>query len=203
MKKIVLMLTIILGFGLTVNAQKDLNISNSKKHEFNIFYGMGGPNPGTISDIFVSAISNGIQGYPYGETSSFGMVGMGYRYKINRIKVGLDLGFSAAKEELFKKKGDKTPALRNNIYRLLVIPTGEFTYYKNNLLSLYGSVGAGALFSRKDNNAIKNYKPATKTEFAYQINPIGLKIGNGTIGGFIEAGFGYKGLAAAGINFNF
>lgn len=202
MKKIVLIFTIILGFGLTANAQKDLNISNSKKHEFNIFYGMGGPNPGTISDIFVSAISNGIQGYPYGETSSFGMVGMGYRYKINRIKVGLDLGFSAAKEKLFKKKGD-TSAINNNIYRLLVIPTGEFTYYKNNLLSLYGSVGAGVLFSRKDNNAIKDYRPGTEMEFAYQINPIGLKIGNGTIGGFIEAGFGYKGLAAAGINFNF
>ena len=39
--------------------------------------------------------------------------------------------------------------------------------------------------------------------FAYQVNPIALRVGNHRIGGFLEAGLGYKGFLTAGVSLRF
>lgn len=41
------------------------------------------------------------------------------------------------------------------------------------------------------------------TSFAYQVNPIAVRVGNDRVGGFVEAGFGYKGFLTAGLSFKF
>ncbi|WP_300763879.1 hypothetical protein [uncultured Bacteroides sp.] len=46
-------------------------------------------------------------------------------------------------------------------------------------------------------------KSTFNTDFAYQVNPIALRVGNDRVGGFVEAGLGTKGLVTAGINFKF
>ena len=41
------------------------------------------------------------------------------------------------------------------------------------------------------------------TDFAYQVNPIALRVGNNRVGGFVETGLGTKGFVTAGISFKF
>lgn len=46
-------------------------------------------------------------------------------------------------------------------------------------------------------------KSSFSTDFAYQVNPIALRVGNNRVGGFVEAGLGTKGFVTAGISFKF
>jgi hypothetical protein len=46
-------------------------------------------------------------------------------------------------------------------------------------------------------------KSTLSTSFAYQINPIAIRVGNDRIGGFVEAGFGTKGFVTAGLSLGF
>lgn len=196
MNKLLLTVAILLSGVMCVNAQE------KQKHEFKSFYSTA--YPGNISDAFAFGIANAITGNEKMETSSFGMVGLGYRYQIsNRFKLGLDLGFSPAKELVFKNKTDQKASKETKIYRFMVIPTVDFSYWRNDWINLYGSAGAGLMATRRVEKNNSDAKPLNTRELAYQMNPIGVRIGNKTIGGFIEAGYGYKGLITAGISLNF
>lgn len=46
-------------------------------------------------------------------------------------------------------------------------------------------------------------KADLSTSFAYQVNPIALRVGNDRIGGFVEAGLGNKGFLTAGVSLKF
>ena len=46
-------------------------------------------------------------------------------------------------------------------------------------------------------------KASLSTNFAYQVNPIALRVGNERIGGFLEAGLGHKGFLTAGVSLKF
>ena len=52
---------------------------------------------------------------------------------------------------------------------------------------------------------MKSYqsKASLGKEFAYQVNPVGVRVGNGRIGGFVEAGLGYRGFVTAGVTLGF
>lgn len=66
---------------------------------------------------------------------------------------------------------------------------------------------AGVNLSRHTESALtKNAtvgKSSFSTDFAYQINPIALRVGNDRVGGFVEAGLGTKGFVTAGVSFKF
>ncbi len=163
-----------------------------KQHEFRPFYGTAYSS--STSDIFAESISNALFGTAErSETSTFGMLGLGYRYHVKRFGVGIDLGYSSAKEEFFKKKKDVQPFETKNMKRYFVMPAASYSYYKTNIIDLYGAVSAGAIYetSKKD---IKDAKAETNTEFAYQVTAIGLRVGNQSVGGFVDLGYGHKGL---------
>lgn len=196
MKNLALVAMIIFSSVTFVNAQE------TTRHELKPFYSTA--YPGSISDAFAFGLTNALLGNEKMETSTFGMVGLGYRYQINnRFKLGMDLGFSPAKEKVFKKESDKTPYQETSITRFLVMPTFEFNYWRTDWATLYGSAGVGLMATRRTEKNNKGAKPMNQTDFAYQINPIGMRVGNQTIGGFVELGYGYKGLITAGISFKF
>ena len=179
-----------------------MNAQEVSKHEFKAFYSTA--YPGNIADAFAFGISNAILGNEKIETSTFGMAGLGYRYQINkRFRAGLDLGFSPAKESVFKKQNDKTASTETTIYRFLAIPTVDFSYWNNDWINLYGSAGIGLCATHRKDKNNKDAKPMNLKDFAYQVNPIGIRIGNNTIGAFVEAGYGYKGVITAGVSLNF
>ncbi len=193
-KKIVVVAISILGM-TTLNAQ------DNEKHEFRAFYGTA--YAASDSDIFAETLSNGLLGIAQKtETTTWGMVGLGYRYHISRVSLGIELGLSTADEKLFKKEKDAKPFETKKIKRFFALPTAAYSYYKSNLIELYGGASLGIIKEHvKSEN--KNTKEESKTSLGYQITPIGMRLGNTTIGGFIELGYGQKGLVNAGLSFKF
>ncbi len=176
------------------------------KNEFRLFYGTAAPG-GTPSIRFArsfsNALSSGTSVYDQTKTASMGMVGLAYRYHFDRLAVGIDLGISPEKVEYFKGK-NKLNDLTENKMRYLAMPTVEFTYYQNDLVKLYGGAGAGVMVEHsKAKKGDANKKGRNETQFAYQVTPIGVRVGNDLVGGFVEAGYGHKGLLTAGVTLSF
>lgn len=134
--------------------------------------------------------------------------GLGYRYSLKRFRVGADLGFARNSSQL-TLNGESSPSLNEKELKFLILPTTEFTYFKRNLIELYGSAAAGVDLTRHTESPVVSHsrdnikKTDLSTSFAYQINPIALRVGNDRIGGFLEAGLGYKGFLTAGISLRF
>lgn len=134
--------------------------------------------------------------------------GLGCRYNIGRFKVGADLGFSHASSNL-TLDGDSKVSVKERELSFLVLPSAEFVYFKRRLVELYGGASAGVgLLRHTESGQTEIGKKAAKksdltTSFAYQVNPIAVRVGNDRVGGFVEAGFGYKGFLTAGLSFKF
>lgn len=150
----------------------------------------------------------------YDQTTS-GVIGIGYRYSINRFKVGGDFGFANVTTKK-SNYADYYYSIKDRKQNFLILPIVEYLYYKTDclvskkgILELYGSVSSGMDFTRSiesrfaESNKIVFIKSDLIARFAYQINPIAILIGNDTIGGFLELGIGYRGFLTAGISLNF
>lgn len=141
--------------------------------------------------------------------SNYSLVyGLGYRYSFGRFKVGADLGFSKSNSKL-TLAGETAPSLKESNLNFLVLPAAEFVYYKRGLVELYGTAAAGVNLSRHKESALTDagkkavQKADLSTSFAYQVNPIALRVGNDRVGGFVEAGLGHKGFLTAGVSLKF
>lgn len=72
-------------------------------------------------------------------------------------------------------------------------------YLNRRNIQVYGIYGLGVFVLRGRDTYSPYYAPDRKgTSLSMQIAPIGIKVGN-KIGGFFEAGIGYKGVFNAGI----
>jgi opacity protein-like surface antigen len=155
-----------------------------------------------LSNSFANAIVSGITGVKYKDASSkaIGMFELGYRYNINdRVKVGADFSYLRL-EDTFKATTANAKNVTRNTNYLMGLATIEFSYIKTSLLNFYGSGGAGIISgSTKETGSSYSNKEAA---FAYQINPAGLRVGK-KFGAFVEVGYGYKGIATAGLNYRF
>ncbi|OHT46811.1 hypothetical protein [Flavobacterium tructae] len=190
MKKSIIVSAIFLTFStLVVNAQE------RGKHEINLTYSDGATMTviNGLADAFASALTFQKEG---SKITSFGNLGLGYRNQITeRIKVGGDIAF----QQVQAKKNDNK---RTDLY-FMVMPTLSFSYIKTEWLDFYGSAAAGVILDKYTET--EPNKPAVKDntiDFAFQVNPAGLRIGK-KLGGFVEAGFGHRGIISAGLNYRF
>lgn len=178
----------------------------TNKHEIrlSISDGLTGGNV----DVLGMGLSDAITGTKRTDEKSSLVYGFGYRYNIHRFRIGGDFGFSQTTGKL-TLSGEKSPSIKEKEWKMLILPTGEFTYLKKGLIELYGAAGAGISLTRHTENGITSTgKSAVKgshfnTVFAFQVNPIAIRIGNEKIGGFLEAGLGHKGFVTAGISMKF
>ncbi len=154
-------------------------------------------------DILGMGLSDAVTGSKRTDQKGSILYGLGYRYSINRFKIGADLGFARSSSKL-TNAGENTPSIKERELNFLVLPTAEFVYFRKGLFELYGSAGAGVNLKRHTENALTANAKARKsdltTSFIYQVNPIGFSVGNSRIGGFVEAGLGSKGFLTAGIS---
>lgn len=134
--------------------------------------------------------------------------GLGYRYMLNRFRVGGDLGFMHNSSRL-TLAGDKEASLKEREWQFLVMPAAEFVYFKRGLVELYGSAAAGVSLLRHQETGLTAAgkdvarKSNLSAGFAYQVNPIALRVGNDRIGGFVEGGLGHRGFVTAGVSLRF
>lgn len=180
---------------------------SENKHDIRISISDG--TPMTMTGIFGNAFSDAVLGSKRTDEKVLGVFGLGYRYAINRFKVGGDLGFGIASSKL-AFAGQPAPSIKERDIHLLVLPTAEFSYFRRGLVELYGSAAAGVDLKRHSESGLTpegkemaSAKSDFGASFAYQVNPIAVRVGNDRIGGFVEAGFGTKGFVTAGVSLGF
>lgn len=197
-----------LFIAMNANAQVEKTKKEFSPHSIRVSYSDGLTLSG--SSFWGMGLSDAITGTKRSAQKATGVLGLGYRYSINqRFKVGVDFGLAKVSSKITDSK-DKTPSLKEKELNFMILPTAEFVYFKRNIVELYGSAAAGINFNRHYETGLteigkkmvdKNSKMTRS--FAYQVNPIGLRLGNNRIGGFIEAGLGYRGFITTGISYNF
>lgn len=162
----------------------------------------------TAVNVLGLGLADAVTGSKRTDEKSSIVYGLGYRYAVGRFRLGADLGFSHTTSKL-TLSGDKTPSIKERELNFMVLPTADFVYLKGKLIELYGNASAGVSLKRHTETGLteagKNTaaKSDLNTSFAYQVNPIAMRIGNETFGGFIEAGLGHKGFLTAGVSFRF
>lgn len=192
---------------VTAHTESGRYYTSENRHEFRIGYSDGL----TLSSasFWGIGLSDALTGTERIDEQSTGVFGVGYRYGFNRFRVGLDIGFAEVSSKIVDKT-NKTPYLKETQQNLLILPTAEIIYFKKGLFELYGSIAAGVdVTSTKEKGLTDegkrkaDTKADKSTDFAFQANPIAMRLGNNHIGGFIEAGLGYKGFVTAGISVRF
>ena len=199
LKFFVLSLLMVAGVNM-VNAQNSTKdyVSEDRKHDIRL----------SVSDGLTQGmgIADAVLGSKRSDSKTSLTYGFGYRYSINRFRLGADLDFGISSSKL-ALTGEKSPSIKEKDLRFLVLPTAEFIYYKRRLVELYGSAAAGVNLSRHSETPLAKSSTGSKssfsTGFAYQVNPIALRVGNNRVGGFVEAGLGTKGFVTAGVSFKF
>lgn len=192
-----------------VNAQEYYKPETSlKRHDIRVSYS-DGLSLGSAS-FWGIGLSDALTGTQRSDQKSTGVFGIGYRYALTkRFKLGMDLGVAKVTSKV-TLSSDKTPSIKEKELNFLVLPTAEFVYLRRSFFELYGSALAGVDFTRhyetgltQRGKELAQKKSKLETEFAYQVNPIGVRVGNSRIGGFVEAGLGYKGFVTAGLSLGF
>ena len=159
-------------------------------------------------DILGTGLSDAVIGGKRSDQKGTLLYGLGYRYSLNKFRLGADLGFARSNSKL-TLTGENSPSIKECNLNFLLLPTAEFVYFRKGLFEMYGSAGAGINLSRHTEDALtevgrKNLnKSDLTTSFIYQVNPIGFSVGNDRIGGFVEIGLGSKGFLTAGLSLKF
>lgn len=183
-----------------------VNVS-AQKNEVRISYGdaiafeFAGGFVGAISDIFSGDHST---------TDGYGTFSVGYRYSVDRFAFGTKLSYIPLTTDVRLKSSKKTDYQSKQNY-FVILPTASYQYLKRNHVELYGSLGVGVAIGKATYNGeteagkefIKDLSSTSQTGFAFQITPIGLRVGSDVIGGFVELSYGTTGFVTAGLSTKF
>lgn len=170
---------------------------NNTHHEFSLGYGM-------FSHEAINANGDVLEFMAFSrgkvkDSKSNGIFLLNYKYQIaDRFSLGIGVGleqFSGSTDNNYDWK-------RTDIN---VVPEFKFVFIETSLISIYGAAALGIIY-RTDEVTETIYSQGTlhngkdsKVMFAWHISPIGLRIG-GKLAGYLEAGYGYKGIANLGIS---
>ena len=145
-----------------------------------------------LGDVFGNAISLIIPGTKIGNSNATGAISLGYRFHINRKWA---FGISGVFENI---NDTYIMPPEKYSYRIITAMADVHYYYiHKRAFQLYSGVYAGVA-DWKTSGSINDHSD----QFAFQVTPLGFRVGK-TIGVFGEAGFGYRGVFAAGISARF
>lgn len=190
MKKTIIIIGLLIVLPATIFAQ-------DKKHEMVLGYGVG-------THYAIVEQMAGILGVviTLGEfnaelESGTGAILLGYRYSVgDKLTIGFDGSYTKLKDVL-KFDGKEVGNLDKYFYT--IAPYIAYNYVKKGNLSMYSGIGLGYAFVKDayttdDGDEIENIG-----EFAFHLNAFGVRYGK-NIGGYVEVGYGYKGIVNLGIS---
>src|SRR5690606_18455939 len=109
-----------------------------------------------------------------------GMISVGYTRKVSHwLALGGDVGLTHFSSEVaLISNDDRNPheQVEPKAADLLIRPTSRFYILQERKLNLYGVVGAGAMFANKTETSGAVIEKEKLSEFAYQVNPIGVRV---------------------------
>ena len=185
-----------------------VNMANAQDNRHEIRVSVSDGLTQSAVDVLGLGLADAVTGSKRTDEKASIVYGLGYRYAFGRFRVGADLGFAHTTSKLMLS-GEKMPSIKERELNFMILPTAEFVYLKSRLVELYGNASAGVSLKRHTETGLTEAGKAAaakadlNTSFAYQVNPIALRVGNETIGAFVEAGLGHKGFITAGLSFRF
>lgn len=195
MKKLLALLLI--GAPVAGLAQSGADFESKGNTEIYVGYGLlTAPDLITgFSNLFTGALLPGM--VEKIDSKGFGSAFGGIDYYLgNRFTLGIQYAY-ASFERRYEMDDESIATLKNQYHTLML--RGKGVWVAKPVFQLYSALAAGPSFARAKNN-----KGETKsnTEFAFQVSPIGIRVGN-HIAFFLEGGFGYQGMLSGGLSARF
>jgi opacity protein-like surface antigen len=172
--------------------------SQEKTHTFEVGIGLWNTNEiiNTFSNMIVSSLPDNIK---MEDDNSYGSIHLGYKYNLtNRFALGGFMAFDYVKSKGFFE-GNEAGIFHKRHYTLAI--EVEYAYIRFEIFTMYGLAGiGGTLYTLKyeDHNNSNQDDSNTNPYVTFQVIPIGLRFGK-NVGGFLEFGFGYRGIVNAGM----
>ncbi len=136
-----------------------------------------------------------------------GVAALGYKYYTSPyMSIGGYLGISAAMMEM-AKLNTSIPVFKSSVMSITGLVTVNWIYYRAGLWEISAHAGAG-LTRWMDQQVMVSQTPpdisqdSARWRFAYHLSPFHVRWG-GTLGIFADLGWGYKGVANAGLSVKF
>jgi hypothetical protein len=166
------------------------------RHEVSVGVGLA-----TIPDIAESFMMPMLviysMGYLHEELVAAPALTVYYRYHASRlISVGGDFAYQKFDRELYFLD---EPVSKNSINYYTFMGRVDFNYVRTRLLRMYSGVALGFYHASESGEKIKD---DSVTEVGLQVNAVGLRVGK-QLAGYLELGFGFNGILAAGITYEF
>ncbi len=169
------------------------------KHEVRISY--SDATPLTFANALGRGLSDAFSFFGSSNTKSesIGMFNLAYRTRISRKwSLGGDVSFNSTTGDTKSENVTK----HFNTKNILIMPEAEFSYIRTGMIDFYGNVSAGVNVASEKETAMGKSTSDTYYNFAFQVNPVGLRVGR-RLGAFAELGLGYKGYVNAGVSYRF
>ena len=127
-----------------------------------------------------------------------GIAALGYNFYINPyVGIGAYFGIGEAQ---------RSGSYSNKIRSYTGLLGASWTYYREGIWEVSSGVWLGLSYKDEHIFDIKTVdKPKEKDQMliAYNLTACRVRVGSGTVGGFAELGFGYKGVASVGLSIKF
>lgn len=134
--------------------------------------------------------------------SSIGTIFLTYRhiFRNELFMWGVTAGMSNSKSEIYNV-GQYGGELKRSFYTVAV--EWDYRYVNQGPIQVYSGIGLGFSYATEEftpsAESTLSHKTGNISNIAYQLNAVGVRLGK-KYGGFIEFGYGYKGLVNAGFS---
>ena len=177
--------------------------AQKQKHELN--FGMGG-----LSRSFskVGMKFKTLYGAGGHEVKSHGVYHIGYQYHVRpTISIGITFVYEYLKHELSPGSSHPRDDWKRKIYtdkQYTTLASIHKSWFKNEWITLHFAAAAGLNVTDREEtrNDFGGEGIYDKFHFAYQITPIGIKVGK-QLFGYAELGYGFKGIVCGGVGIRF
>lgn len=195
MKKIIVALLLLATFNLS-NAQDN-------KHDLSLSYGV--VTTDQVIDIFESVLTAVFSFGNYTKTNLDYTGAKFFTYKYGateHLKAGATFGVDGVRGDLLNANTNEYfGSFSTNHYTLAL--EADLRYINTRWFEMYSGAGLGYTFTREFGEDINGDSDAYNSRHVnFQLNLAGMRFGN-AFGGFVEAGFGYKGILNFGLSYRF
>ena len=171
-------------------------------HDIMLSYGL--PSTDMFQDINSTMLDDKFPDMRYirDNYSGSGIISLTYRHitKNEMMFWGMTVGYNQTKGDIYNV-GQLEGELKRSFITVAI--EGQYRYQNLKKIQLYSGLGIGYTFGNEILNPPADSGNESSSgninQFAWQINAIGMRIGN-SIAGFIEFGYGYKGIVNAGLS---
>lgn len=192
-----------------IKHREDYSYIDYKKSEIYIQY--GAPTILEITDKLDNTTYNkGTISHKYKETGHkyTGVAGVGYNFYLNPyVSLGAYMGISEADKEMADELTDKY-TYKSHIRNYTGMVGINWTYFRSGIWEASCGASLGIAYLDETQALVDPKHNEIPFEddsynFAYNLTATRVRVGGGVLGGFMEVGFGYKGLVNAGVSVRF